>query len=769
MTNTTLRRALGAAAVLWLAASAAAHAATAAEPTRGPEPAPSVLGRVQEASGAPLPNVQVSIPEINRTTTTAADGSFAFRALRPGTYHVDATLLGYAPGHAVVVVPESGADVRVTLILSPTPLAIEGINVTASPGSADPLHITQSTTELSGKALDRSVSTNVATTLAASPGMAVRYAGPAASTPVIRGLSGERVLVLQNGQRTADLSSTSSDHALSVDPLTAARVEVVRGPASLLYGNNALGGVVNVISPDIPTTVPGRVEGFVAGQGESANPGGAASGSLAIPLGHSVAVAARGGFRNVDDVRVGGGARQPNTFYQNAYGVGGVGFVGERVSGGISGGSYRFEYGLPFRPGGDEEGVSIQGHRHEANGRLDVALADRGFTTLRLDGTAQWYGHDEIESSGEIGTRFALRTQTAGLTAKTELGPFSGAVGMSGMFKQYAPEGEEALTPSADSRNGGVFVYQEVPLGGGTRAPRLQLGARYDLYRLETGASDEERFAGVASRTRDFNAFSGSAGLSVPLTEQLSASASVAQSFRAPTVEELYANGFHHAVGTFDIGDPGLKAETNRGAEAVLRAQTARLNAQFSAFYNRIDGFVAPTFVGDTVVEVDGSDQTVPLNRISQADATLRGLEGQAELALSPRWVLGAMGDLVRGDFVDGGDLPFIPAARLGGSVRYEAGSWSAGAEVRHAFDQDRVSQPGCDRAEESCLDIPTAAYTLANLTGGYRLIRGQLVHSFTLKVDNLFDERYRDASSRIKAFALNPGRNVSLVYRMLF
>lgn len=763
-----LRRALGAAALFSLAAAAGAHAsAPSADTVR--EPAPALVGRVQDPTGTPLPNALVSIAEINRATTTTAAGEFTFRALRPGTYHLDATLLGYAPNHVTVAVPETGSEVRVTITLTPTPLAIEAINVTAAPGSADPLDITQSTLELSGKQLDRKASTSVAQTLASEPGMAVRYAGPAASTPVIRGLSGERVLVLQNGQRAGDLSSTSSDHALSIDPLAAGRVEVVRGPASLLYGNNALGGVVNVLSGDIPTAVPGHLEGFVAGQGESVNPGGALSGSLTLPVGQSVAVTARGGFRNVDDVRSGGGDALPNTSYRNAYGVGGIGYVGERVQGGVTAGSYRFDYGLPFRPDGDEGGVSIEGHRHEAATRFDFALADRGLTNLRVDGTAQWYGHDEIEDGGEVGTRFRLNTQTAGLVAKTQLGRLSGAFGVSGLFKQYAPEGEEALTPESNSKSGGVFVYQELPLGGGERAPSLQVGARYDLYRVETGESDDERFGAIANRTRDFNAFSGSAGLSVPLSDRLSASVSVAQSFRAPTVEELYSNGFHHAVGTYDVGNPALEAETNRGAEAVLRAQTGRVSAQLSAFVNRINDYITPDIVGDTAVDHEGEEEIVPLNRFAQADATLRGIEGQAEVVVARRLVLGAMGDLVRGDFVDGGDLPFIPAARVGGSVRWDDGRWSAGLELRHAFEQDRVSQPGCDAGEEACLDVPTDAYTLANLSAGFRLIRGQLVHSITLRADNLFDEEYRDAASRIKAFAPNPGRNLSLIYRVLF
>jgi iron complex outermembrane receptor protein len=744
-----------------LGSAAAAHAAPADSAA-----APPIVGVVRDTAGVPLSNARVVINELSRSTLTSGDGTFVFRALRPGTYHVDATLLGYAPGHAVAVVPAEGGEVRVTITLRSTVLSLEGINVTASPRSADPLNITQSTVELSGKALERSLGTSVAQTLSSQPGLSVRYGGPAASTPVIRGLAGERVLVVQNGQRTGDLSSTSADHALSVDPLAASRIEVVRGPASLLYGNNALGGVVNVISTDIPNTIPGEASGFLAAQGESVNPGGALTGEVTLPLGETLAVTARAGGRRVGDVHTGGGIPLPNTFYNNLYGTGGIGYVTERVQAGAAVGGYRFDYGLAslhadeeegHEEEGHEEGVTINGQRTDANGRVSLWLGDRGVTNLRAEGSAQWYGHDEIEGNGEIGTRFRLNTQSGGLNAKTEFGRFSGAVGVSGLFKQYSPEGEEALTPGADSRTGGVFVYQELPLGTGDAAPSLQAGARYDVYQVRPEETGDDRFENV--RARDFSSFSGSLGLNVPLNPNLSASVSVARSFRAPTVEELFSNAFHHAAGTYDVGDPDLALETNRGAEAVLRAQSERINAQVAAFYNRIDNYITADVVGDTAIfhEEEGHTDVVPLNVFRQADAELRGVEGQVESVVARHVVLGAMGDLVRGDFVQGGALPFMPAARVGGSARWDDGRYSLGVEARHAFAQDRAEME----------EFRTDAYTLVNLSTGLSLRQGRRIHSIVLRADNLLDEQYREPTSRL--LVPSPGRNLSLVYRVLF
>ncbi|MBK8056400.1 MAG: carboxypeptidase regulatory-like domain-containing protein [Gemmatimonadetes bacterium] len=235
--------------------------------------APGIVGTVKDSTGRPLANAQVVVSVVNRALQTDANGAFAVRGLAPGVYHVDVSLIGFAPQHAVVTVPESGADVVLNLVLRSSPLRLTGVLVSAAPTGTDALGVTQAAVELSGKGLALNLGSSVAQTLANEPGMAMRYNGPMANVPVIRGLTGDRILVLQDGERTGDLSSASADHALSIDPFSADRIEVIRGPASLLYGNNALGGVVNVISNDIPTDVPTRPSFFLGGQGESVGAG----------------------------------------------------------------------------------------------------------------------------------------------------------------------------------------------------------------------------------------------------------------------------------------------------------------------------------------------------------------------------------------------------------------------------------------------------------------------------------------------------------------
>jgi iron complex outermembrane receptor protein len=741
------------------AQAAPAHAGASLIPIE----TPALTGRVTDSTGRPLPNANVFLAPLNRTITTDGSGAFSFGSLPPGAYHLTAFLIGFAPTHSDVTVPATGDPIKVSIALRQSMVQLSVVQVTATPIATDPRNVAQSTVEISGQALARNMGNTVAQTLSREPGISQRYAGPAANTPVIRGLSGERVLVLQDGQRAADLSSTSSDHSLSVDPLVSQRIEVVRGPASLLYGNNALGGVVNVISNDIPTSIPGHIDGYLAGQAESATPGGAGSGGLTIPVGSSLAIVGRGGFRHVDDLRQGRNLRLDNTYFHNENGLLGLGYVGQSGSAGIAGRGYWFDYGLPTPAGDPEAGVHIKGHRRDAFASSDLNFGNSALRSLRLNGSAQWYVHDEIEASGEIGTTFNLKTQTVDATARTAVGAVTGAVGASGLFKQYQPTGEEALTPPANSNSGGAFIYQEIPIGGSSdpdvRVPRLQLGARYDVYRIET-KPDDPKFG--SPRSLDFNNFSGSIGLSVPLTPAVTVGVSAARAFRAPTVEELFSNAFHAALGSFDVGNANLKSETNQGVDGIVRVAGARASGQFGAFYNRVNNFIFGDIVKDTLFE----DELVPLNRYTQGDATLKGLEGRFEVEVAPRIVVGALGDVVRGELKGGEPLPFMPAARAGALGRWDNGHLSIDAQAVHAFKQDRVPTAA---TEDDPSGIATPAYDLVDLSVGYTFSNGGLAHNITLRADNLLDKRYREATSRIKNFAFNPGRNVSLVYRVLF
>lgn len=713
----------------------------------------SVRGRVVDGAGQGVAYAQVFLVPGGWGTTADREGRFVLRGVPAGRHRLEIWQVGYAPEVRELVVGV-GEDLVLEVALAATPLTLPGIQVTATPGARDPRAVVQATSQLAGRVLERELGGTIAQTLRYQPGIAVRSNGPAATLPIVRGLTGDRILVLQDGQRSSDLAGSAVDHAMTIDPLVAQRVEVVRGPATLLYGNNALGGVVNVISNDVPTTVAARSETLVAVQSESAYPGVSATARTSIPLGGPWALAARLGGRTTKDMRIGNdpelGGVLPNTQMRNGHGALGAGYARGAFSGGLALRVYDFAYGLPHPPGADP--VSLRGNRLEAAGRVEALVGFPLFPALRLDATGQAYGHEELNANDVVQQVFKLRTQTVNLLVRQGAwGPLAeGAWGVSGLFKQYSATGPAALTPAADSRALGLFGFQELELAAG--GPALQLGARYDRYGIRSHSSP--KFG--PGRHRVFRAFSGSVGVRVPLTGALSASASMARSFRAPTVEELFSGAAHAGTGAVEYGDPDLEAERGRALELVLHLRAARWSGELAVYHNRVNGYIQPELRGDTMIK----GVELPVFVYAQNRATLRGLEGQLEFAATDRLALSITGDLLRAAQQDGTPLSFMPPARMGVLARWDNGTFSAGGHVHHEFRQDRVGAAG---------ESPTPAHTLLRLYAGVRWTGAGMFHSFTLRAENLGDKLHREATSRIKDFAPGPGRNVALLYRLYF
>ncbi|HET9983652.1 MAG TPA: TonB-dependent receptor [Longimicrobiales bacterium] len=709
-----------------------------------------VYGQVLDRAGGVVPFGEVTLLPGGRGTLADGAGRFSIRDVRPGRYRVHASSIGYAPAAVVAAVAAGGAT-EVRIALGRTALAVPGLEVTASPGAADARAVAQATTQLSGRALERHLGGTVAQTLEGQPGVAVRYNGPAAAAPVIRGLSGERIVVLEDGQRAADLSGSAIDHGVTIDPLSASRIEVVRGPASLLYGNNALGGVVNVITGELPLDVPSSGRWVAGAQTETALRGGSVSVHGALPLAGRWAVSAGGSARRTGNVRIPAaaelGGALANTAFRSQEASLGVGYGGSAASAAVEMKGYGFHYGLPARPGTDP--LYWEGRRLEVRGRAEASLGSAAFSSLRLDGTAQDYAHDELSRASGTGNHFALRTATAGALLQQErLGPFRrGAIGASVLGRRYTSRGASALTPPAASRSAGAFAFEEAGLGG---EAALQFGARVDRYRVATDA--DERFGPAAERT--FTSFSGSVGAVVPLTPALSGALTLARAFRAPTVEELFSHALHAGTGEVELGAPTLEPERSLGVDAVLRLHAGGAEGQLAAYQNDVAGYIYPSTVGDTLV----GGQRLPVVRYVQEGAVLRGLEGSLEVAPVASVVLGFSGDVVAGHRRSGEPLPFLPPARLGASLRWDDGTRSVGAEARHAFARRRASAGD---------ETPTNGYTLLNLEAALRWRAGPALHAVSLRLDNATNALYRDAASRIKDFAPNPGRSLALLYRL--
>ncbi|HVS02789.1 MAG TPA: TonB-dependent receptor [Thermoanaerobaculia bacterium] len=736
-----------------------------------------IAGTVTTPSGDAVADAVVEVVDVHRRLR-AADGSFRFTGLAPGEYllRADSPTAG---GDLRRVAVRAGETTEVQLVLR-VAVHQEEIVVAAGADLRSQLEVAQPTTVLAGEELDRRVAMTLGETLDEQPGVSSTYFGPGASRPVIRGLGGDRIRTLNDGLGTADASSTSPDHAVGLDPLAAERIEVVRGPATLLYGSSAVGGVVNVLDDRIPAHAPdadltGKLQLFAGSVADEISGGlslGGGRGKLAWHLDYS--------NRQTDDHRIPGFAETdeehaehdeeeedghdeeervrgvlPNSSVAAESGAVGVswiddwGFVGVSVSG------FETRYGVPGHGhAGEEEAdgdhddeeeavhVDLEQRRIDLRGETYRAFGPFRGAKVRL-GLAD-YEHVELEGQ-EVGTRFTNDAWEGRVElVQRRRGRLSGSLGAQASRSDFAAIGEEAFVPPSVTDSWAVFAFERVELG----AVRVEAGGRYERQEIDPEGD-------LPQRSRD--GVSGSLGVVWPFREGYALSASLSRTERLPTANELYAAGPHAATGTFELGDPGLDGEVAVGLDVGLKAEGERFRGAVGAFLNRYDGFIFESFTGE---EEDGLEVVEFLQR----DAELYGLEGDALYQLL-RFVDGDLDLQVRGDLVraelraTGEPLPRIPPARFGLGLLYHRGPWSASVEARHAFEQERTAEH----------ETSTDSYTLLNASFGYRFFLADSILDVTLRGTNLGDEEARNHVSFLKDRAPLPGRDVALLIRWTF
>lgn len=765
--------------LILLAASLALPISLSAQ---GAQPAAGVGGIggrvVDGATGEAIRGALVRVRDVGRSDLTHEDGSYHLENLRTGDHLLVVEMLGYAGVERLVTVT-AGGEANADFTLSASALSLAGIVVTGVAAERGIAETYRPTIVLGGAELDRQLSTSLASTLRRQQGIAMRSFGPAPAQPIIRGMGGDRVLILEDGNRTGDLSTSGSDHAVGVDPIGAERIEVVRGPAGLLYGSNALGGVINVIREEIPRALPENVEGTFAIDLNSVNRGTTGAGSILLPLGDAFAL------RGEASLRRGGDLRTPLGILTNtdskgtnlSFGASWLpswGFVGASFRG------YALDHGIPGEfqgvqiPGGHEGGVTAESRRNVGRIQFGHFSGLGPFSSVQAEGNLIHYTHEEVEGvleSGEpiIGTSFDQLTATLNVAARHEHTPgsvrVSGAFGMFGSYRDLITGGAYAGARDAREANVALFFHEELELG----RYRLQAGARYDHIRVEPtdlrpiDTGEEE----IPVRTRSFGDVSASLAGLVDIHEGWILGASLARAFRAPSVSELFSAGPHLADFSFDIGNPELGTETGLGYDLFLRVNRPGVSVEATVFRNQIRNFIHSRPTG----EIDPRFGRFPLFHAVGEDAVFSGADGSVALELFPSFVVDGTVSYVRAEYSETGEpLPSIPPLSASIRGRYEVSSYfvTAGWDGRAA--QGRVPFPienPVPGEPDLIPERPTSGYGTLNFGGGIRWYSGALAHSLTFTVDNALDRTWRDHLSRAKEVAPEAGRNLQLLYRI--
>jgi iron complex outermembrane receptor protein len=704
---------------------------------------------------------------------------------------------------AAIAAPARAQDQRTAPPPSTSADDLHDVIVVTAAG-IDRLDIVAGTSVMDGADLLRNQSAQLGEVLANIPGVSSSGFAPGVSRPVLRGFGGERVRVLTDGVGAIDASSTSDDHAVTVDPLIASRIEVLRGPAVLLYGSQAIGGAVNVITKRIPPAVPDEdihIDALAAADTASNLLEGGLS--VDVPLTSNVAFHVDGSYRNTDDLRIAGFAasdtlradllaaadeeeaeghadeaeelreganvrgRLPNSWTETwTLGTGFAVFSGESNFG-VSFDIYDTSYGIPGLPGvghvhegeGGEEGgeaegehgeedVSIGMRRYRADMRGVLDLGDGFFDKVQARAGWSDYTHTEFEGD-EIGTVFDVE----GVEGRLELvqsrrGGWSGSLGAQASHTDFTAIGDEAFVPSNTTDNIALFTLQEVDL-----APvELEFGGRFEHITVDAREALGEK--------RSFSSLSGAAGASYGLlataSDDLRIGLNLSHAERSPSAQELFADGPHIATQQFEIGNADLGTERSWGVEGYLRGNVGALTLSASVYRNWFDGFI---FLSDTGLEEDGLE----VFRFLQQDANQFGLEGEIAMPLmesSDFTLTGELrGDYVRATLVDGSPVPRIPPLSLAGALEASVDHFDLRAEVEWTARQDRLS------AHETATD----GYTFVNLSLAWHPLEGSNNVTLLLQADNVFDVEARNHTSFTKEFVPMAGRNVKLTARASF
>ena len=706
----------------------------------------SLEGEVVETrSSTRLDGVTVRIKELERSVRTDANGRFKFNTVPEGQQTLQFLKVGYQRFEQVVNVNTSTRYLKIELAALPFQL-----NTIRVYGSNRSLSQFEETTDLAldEEELQRRLGMTLANTLADEMGISQRMMGRAIARPVIRGLGGDRLLILENGERTGDKSASSADHAVSIDPTTAEGVEITRGPASLIYGSSTLGGVINVKSNHIPQMLPRRLDMHLTFQGESVNSGLTGTTGFTFPIG-DFAGNVEWNRRLASDIQTPIGVLE-NTALSNVNFSGGASLIKPWGFIGASGSSYRSDYGVPGSPEGHISGVNIELDKQRYEGQMEYRFNTAILEKVKLQTAYTRYQHQEWESNGRLGVEFGLLTYNVSAMAHL----LDNAIaGVSWEYRDHATDGFYWTPHTREFALAGFYLNQH-----NFDKLTLQGAIRYDLRRSEPFRPGAVVRAGAVQR-RDFNGFSGAASGIYHWTDRLSTGATLMKTFRAPGIEELFSDGPHLAVYSYEIGNAELGPENGYGTELFVKYADDRFRLNLALFRNQIQNYLIPMNSGEKEWG-SGAAGWLWIYQYMGHDVVMDGAEiqiggevlSQVHLQLNMSYVNGTIQS-------NGRPLERVPPLNGKFVISYTPAPLHLHITSRFAGSQTRLGE----------FEEPTDGYLVYDIGSYLNFSWWQLENMVVFEIENLFDTEYREHLSRIKAAMPEPGRNAKLLYKLNF
>ena len=643
---------------------------------------------------------------------------------------------------------------------APAESVVPRVIVTATPfGQGESDQILTPAKILAGDELRDKLGATLGETLSQELGVSASAFGAGASRPIIRGLEGSRVKMLENGMAVADVSGLSNDHAVSADGATARQIEILRGPAALLYGSGAIGGLVNVVNERIPAALEGKIGGQAEVRYSTVDHGRNGSASLDGSSGN-IGFHVDGNARRTDDYKIPGtrvlgdpgseaGRLRRSHTSQDTFGAG-ASVVGDWGHAGASISKLDHLYGIPT-----EEGprIDMRQTRYDVDSMFKAPLT--GIEALKFKLGYTDYAHEELNNADEAEIRYTNRAFESRLEATHQaVAGWHGTFGLQtehANFSGQSTEGGPDTVPATRSRTLAAFLVEERSFG----PLRVNAGVRVEhVKRAPQGEPG-------AAHNRDFDLLSYSVGAMRDLAPGYSAGATVSVAQRAPTTEELYSRGPHEATETFDIGNAAFKKETSRNLELSLQKTTGLVRWKGNLFLNKVKDFVYGNINGNRVDDEGHPGDDLRERRFEQADASVRGAEAELTYNQQGQGFSGRVfADTSRGKLARGGNLPLQPATRVGAEVGYRRGPVRAGLSLVEGLRQDRLA-----RFE----DAATPSYTQLNANVSLTQRFGNHDVTWFMLAKNMLNEDIRFSTSVIKDVSPLPGRSVVFGARAKF
>lgn len=697
----------------------------------------------------PIESVNIKVVDYNIFTTSKPDGTFELVFKEAETYQIKMTHVAYKEELKTVDLSIVNHHQMIVYLIPKaidiSPVIIMGQNALTK---FDELY--ESSNVLRGKELQKELGLSLAATLKNETGLAIRSMGPAPARPVIRGLGGDRVMITEDGNKTTDLSATSPDHAVTIEPFGVDKIEVLRGPKVLLHTPTTIGGVVNVVRNEIPEEIHNEFYGMFGTYGESANNGYLGSLIAEIPL-KPFALRLEGSKRKADNLDTPIGQLQ-NSYAENYnYGIGGSYFP----SFGLIGASYRdfnLDYGIPGGfIGAHPNGVDIDMYRRQFNVRTKINLPSKTFENIDAHFSSVLYRHKEFEKSGLIGSEFKIRSYLGYLNLNYKGLGFlsSGTFGISSQYRDFEIGGF-VFTPQSKSLNIATYVYESFNTGNFS----FEFGARYNYDLITPKESKPDSKIGNI-REREYHTYSLSFSALYSFTDIVHFGININKSSRVPTIEELFSEGPHLAAYSYEIGNPDLEDERGWGTEIFVYHNFNNLHFHLNVFRNDLGYYIIPRNTGETNFAT-----FLPIYKTEGIAALFYGIEGQVSCEFLDNFKIGMTLSYTRGKFKETDkSLPQIPPLKSNIELSYTNDIWALGINSEIAAEQNKVDE----------FEKPTAGYAVFNSYFQYSLSHGKLLHSFTLSVDNIFNKEYRNHLSRVKSILPEAGRNFRLTYKLYF